>query len=434
MQPNLNFDESFAGLAPSSTLYVNETVNRMWAEGKNVFHMGFGESRFDVHPKLKAALEANADKKSYLPAKGLLELRQAVSNYYSQKLGVEFNTEQTIIGPGSKALIYGLQMVLNTDVFLPSPSWVSYAPQAKLLGRRCWQIPATPDDDYQLDIEVLDQLIQQSGADCKLLVINSPNNPTGQMLSADYLQTLADYCREKGVWVLSDEIYFQVSHAGQNHVSMATYYPEGTFVLGGLSKHMSIGGWRLGVALLPATKQGIEIMQKLTIVASEIWSSVAAPIQYAAIQAYSLDSEIEAYVGDCCDIHRIRTHYFHTALTAMGIRCSRSTGGFYIMPNFDEFRDGLAELGIQTSNDLAKHLLSEYGIATLPGSDFGLPEKAQSLRLSTSYLDLETEFDAGRLLSLYRSGVGVKTLMSSQHHPQTNAAINAFEQFVTTIK
>ena len=311
MKPYIEFDRSFEGLEPSSTLYINETVNDRWQRGETVYHMGFGESRFDVHPIIKAALTRHADKKSYLAAKGLKPLCDVVASYYSDKLATSFSSDQVIVGPGSKALIYGLQMVLNADLFLPTPSWVSYAPQAKLVGRQYHYIPSSPEDNYELRVEQLDQLVKKSSNPCKLLVINSPNNPTGQIFSEEKLREIALYCKENGIWVLSDEIYFEVTHGQGAHHSISKFYPEGTFVLGGLSKHLSIGGWRLGIGLFPDTPSGKDIMKKLTVLASEVWSGVASPVQFAAIEAYSQHQELEAYVAECRDIHGIRTRFFN---------------------------------------------------------------------------------------------------------------------------
>ena len=434
MQPNLTLAPVFDKLAPSSTLEVNETVNKLWSQGKTVFHMGFGESRFDVHPKLKQALIDHADKKSYPAARGLPELTQAVARYYSHKLNLDYASEQVIIGPGSKALIYSLQAVLDADVFLPTPSWVSYGPQAQLLGRQYHYIPSRPELGYKLEISELDKLVAASSNPCKLLILNSPNNPTGQVLCEADLIELADYCRSRNIWVLSDEIYFEVCHGNTPHKSIASFYPEGTFVLGGLSKHLSIGGWRLGVGLVPNTALGKQVLNKLTVMASELWSGVSAPIQYAAIKAYSMDPEIEQYVDDCCAIHGIRTRFIADALSDMGLMCTEPEGAFYITVNFDRYRTALLRLGIENSSQLCKYLLNEYSIATLAGSDFGIPEKTQSLRLSTSYLDIETEFDAQRLLSLYRSRLSVKTFMSEEHHPSTHGALNAFKCFVESLK
>lgn len=423
----------FEGLKPSSTLFINETVNRLWQEGQQVFHMGFGESRFNVHPAMQAALCEHSDKKSYLPARGLPELTEAVARYYSTKLDNLFEASQVMIGPGSKALIYGLQMALDADVFLPTPSWVSYGPQAILLGRDHFYIPSKVENDYRLEIPELDKLVQASTKACKLLVINSPNNPSGQMLSEEFLQELATYCRRNNVLVLSDEIYFQVSFGVREHVSISKYYPEGTFVLGGLSKHLSIGGWRLGVALLPDTEFGKALMERMAVIASETWSGVSAPIQYAAVKAYSLDADIEQFIGDCSAIHGIRSRYCQAALSKMGVSCGRVEGAFYIAANFDDFASGLDAIGVKTSADLASHLLKEYRIASLPGSDFGIPAEVLTLRLSTSYLDMQSSEDAQRIFDLYAPVVDPTEFMSVQHHPVTNAALTAFSDFLKSL-
>lgn len=433
MTTHFKLNAVFDGMQSSSTLLVNETVNRLWQQGEQVFHMGFGESRFDVHPKLQQALINNAKQKSYLPGRGLPALIDAAASYYSVKLGLAIDQSQVMIGPGSKALIYGLQMALDADVFLPTPSWVSYAPQATLLGKKHFYIPSQVEDNYRLDIAELDKLVRASNNPCKLLIINSPNNPSGEVWTASRLAELADYCRANDIWVLSDEIYFQVCHGDTEHTSIARYYPEGTFVLGGLSKHLSIGGWRVGVAILPNTDLGKKLMSKMSVFASETWSGVAAPIQYAAIKAYSLDDDIEQYIADCAAIHGIRTRYIKQELEQLGVLCSGGHGAFYVAANFDYWQSGLQKLGIQNSADLARHLLEKYHIATLAGRDFGMPEKQQSLRLSTSYLDMETEFDSQRLFNLYKTGIAPKTLMSVDHHPNTHAALKAFAEFIQTI-
>lgn len=423
----------FAGLKPSSTLFINETVNRLWQDGQQVFHMGFGESRFNVHASLRAALSEHSDKKSYLPARGLPQLTEAVARYYSSKLGNRFEANQVMIGPGSKALIYGLQMALDADVFLPTPSWVSYGPQATLLGRDHFYIPSKVENDYHLDISELDKLVQSSTKACKLLVINSPNNPSGQIFSDEFLQELADYCRLNNVLVLSDEIYFQVCFGEQPHVSISKYYPEGTFVLGGLSKHLSIGGWRLGVALLPDSAFGRALMDVMTVIASETWSGVSAPIQYAAVKAYSLDPDIERYVSDCSAIHAIRSRYCQAALSNLGVSCSRVDGAFYIAANFDDYATGLSAIGVKTSADLASHLLNKYRIASLPGADFGIPPKVLTLRLSTSYLDMQNGEDAQRIFDLYTPRITAAEFMSEENHPVTNAALAAFSVFLKSL-
>lgn len=423
-----------SSLKPSSTLHINETVNQRWQRGENVFHMGFGESRFEVHPKIQRALRAHTHQKSYLPAQGLPALCDQVAQYYSHHLDASFKAEQVIIGPGSKALIYGLQMALESDLFLPSPSWVSYAPQATLLGLKHHYLPSSVEDDYRFDLEAFAALVGQSSNPNKLLVINSPNNPTGQVWDAGLLKEIAAYCRQHEIFVLSDEIYFRVLHEDAIHHSIVNEYPEGTFVLGGLSKHLSIGGWRLGVGLLPDTEMGCELMTRLRVISSETWSGVSAPIQYSAITAYENDADIEEYVAQCAQLHGVRTGYFREALVLLGVHCPRPHGAFYLMPNFNFIAEPLARAGVNTSADLAKYLLEHHALATLPGEDFGLPPETLSLRLATSYLDMEDADAAERIYALHQQGLSASELMSKAHHPNTHGAIDAFRAFASKFR
>ncbi len=247
------------GLKVSATLSLNEQVREMWDEGRDVHHLGFGESRFPVHPKIAEAMQANVQRRSYLPALGLRELRETIANYYQNKLQMTVSPGRVVIGPGSKSLIYALLLALGEEIILPQPSWVSYAPQAQLLGKPITWIPTLPENDYNLDIEILEQKItesQHNWGNPEVLVINSPQNPTGTMMPPEKIEELADFARDQGLMVVSDEIYALVTHGQIPHASIAQYYPEGSIVLGGLSKHLSLGGWRFGVAILPPGRAG----------------------------------------------------------------------------------------------------------------------------------------------------------------------------------
>jgi len=416
-------------IAPSPTLYINERVAERWAAGETVYHLGFGESRFPVHPKIQAALRDHVDKKSYLAGLGLHELREAVAQFTSRKLGLAIEPTQIIIGPGSKPLYFILQMALEADLYLPTPSWVSYGPQAQLLHKSVYQIPAAADAGYPLTIDAIDATMRQQQNPAKILLLNSPNNPTGQMFTPEFLAQLADYCRANGVIVLSDEIYSLVPHGHREHVSIARYYPEGTVVLGGLSKHLSLGGWRLGMAVLPPTPAGEALMRALRIIASELWSSPTGPVQYAAMTAYNEDDEIDAYIDECAQIHAIRTQYLWQQLTDLGVPCARPDGGFYVFPTFNKWREPLAKLGISSSPALANYLLETYQLSSLPGTAFGVDEGDLSLRLASSYLDMETDEQAQALLDTYRSNADPVALMAD-HHPNTLAAVQRLQRFI----
>lgn len=413
----------------SPTLRINERVRAMWADGQEVYHLGFGESRFPVHPKLAQALRENVHHKSYVAAQGIPELREAVADFYTKHFHLPTTPDRVMVGPGSKALLYTLLTVLQGDLLLPTPSWVSYEPQARILGKPVRRIPAIPQEDHALKIDALRHTVATSEQEQHILLLNSPNNPTGQMMGADLVNQLARFCRQEQVTVISDEIYGLAGHGDVLHHSMARAFPEGTVVLGSLSKHLSLGGWRLGVAVAPEGPAGQQLIQALRMVAGELWSCVAAPIQYAAVTAYRDDPEILAYIQECTRIHALRTRYLWQQLTALGIRCSQPRGGFYLFINLDRWAPQLAVRGIRTSTQLAEHLLEHYRLATLPGEAFGTPAPEMSLRLSTSYLDMESDDQALALLELFRSGMDPQHILQ-EHHPSMNQAIEQFRRFV----
>lgn len=419
-------------LKPSPTLYINERVTEMWAEGKTVYHLGFGESRFPVHPKIQEALRANVHQKSYLAGQGLPGLRTAAAGFYSRHMDMAIAPQQIIAGPGSKSLIYALQMALDAELILPTPSWVSYAPQAHLLNKPVHMVPASPEDNYRLHLDALDDVLRHVESANKMLLITSPNNPTGQMYRPDELQALAAYCRENDVIVISDEIYGLVPHEHTEHVSIARYYPEGTVVLSGLSKHLSLGGWRLGIAILPDHEAGRRLMMAMRVVAGEIWSTPTGPVQYAGITAFGEDPELEAYIQECTRIHDIRTQYIWRHLAALGVAGARPDGAFYMFPNFDRWREALAARGVHTSTELAEHLLDEYQLAALPGTAFNTPAQDLSLRLASSYLDMETDDAAQAVLDAYRADPDPERFMRD-HHPATNEAVRRLEAFVGSL-
>ena len=418
-----------AHLKPSPTLFINERVTQLWAEGKTVYHLGFGESRFPVHPKLNAALAANIQQTSYLPTQGLPALRTAIADFYTKQMKLPTTAAQVIVASGSKPLLWALQMALDADLILPTPSWVSYAPQARLLQRTVHYIPANAADGYALTLDALDQTVRQSSNPSKLLLLNSPNNPGGWMIEPSQLAEICNYCRQHNILIGSDEIYALTAHGNRPHVSPAHYYPEGTVVFGGLSKHLSLGGWRLGVAVLPAGESGDLLMRGMKVIAGEIWSSPAAPIQYAAVAAYQEDAEITDYIATCAKVHAVRTQHLWSWLVEFGIPCPEPQGAFYLFPNFDPWKEALAAKGVHTSDDLASHLLEEYQIATLPGKAFGVPAHELSLRLATSYVDMESEEKAAHLLAAWQTNPNPQQLME-EHHPVMQETIRRFGAFI----
>lgn len=424
------------GLKVSATLSMNDRVREMWASGRHVYHLGFGESRFPVPAKLAEAIGAHAQERSYLPALGIPELREAIAQFYQRKFQMAVSPSQVVVGPGSKSLLYGLVMALGEELILPQPSWVSYAPQAHLLGKPVLWVPMQPSCDYCLEIDLLRERMEadkEEWGNPELLIVNSPHNPTGTMMPPNKVQALADFAREEQLMVLSDEIYALVSHGRIRHSSIAHHYPEGTVVLGGLSKHLSLGGWRFGVAVLPAGRTGEALRRALQNIAGSIWSCVAAPVQYAALVAYSNDPEIDSYVELCTQMHAVRTSYLYRRIVEAGIPCVEPSGAFYTYPSFDRWRKPLAALGVRSSDDLALYLLEKYELATLPGSAFSSPPEELVLRLSSSYLDAGTDEKAAHLVEAFTAEPDPQRFIED-HHPQLREATTRLAEFVDNLQ
>lgn len=363
-----------------------------------MYHMGFGESPFPVHPIIQEAISGYSGRNQYLPAAGLFELRARAREHILRKHRIESDEFDAMIGPGSKELIFDVQLAVDGDLLFPAPSWVSYIPQTLITRDSVIRIELSFADHYRLSGERLEAEIRRSraaGMSPSKLILNYPNNPTGLTYSPDQLESIADVCRRHDILVISDEIYAQVSF-GHEHRSIASYYPERTVVTTGLSKHLSLGGFRLGVALVP---RGLtRLSEVLRSIASETFSSVATPIQYSVLAAFRDDPEIERYVDECATIHRMVGNYVWRTVRSLGIDYPEPQGGFYLYPDFEVHRERLAAAGVTGSEELARHLLTGYDVATLPGTAFGDDPAALRLRIST------VDFDGATALAAYRDG------------------------------
>jgi aspartate aminotransferase len=387
---------SLRGLAFSPTLRVNEEVAELRRGGHTVYHMGFGESPFPVHPTIRAAISDYAGKNQYMPAAGMSELRQAARSYILKKHRIESDEFDVMVGPGSKELIFDIQLAVAGDLLFPSPSWVSYIPQTLITRDDVVRIPLSTKTAYKLSAPVLDESIRSSrraGKNPTKLILNYPNNPTGMTYTPEELEQIGAVCRKHGILVISDEIYAQVAFR-RYHRSIAHYYPEGTIVTTGLSKHLSLGGFRLGIALVPRALS--DVFQVLRSIASETFSAVSTPIQYSVLTAFQENAEIEPYIMQCTEIHDVVTRYVWRTLQLLNVDYAEPQGGFYMYPDFGVYRGDLSDRGITSSDELAGDLLHSRQVATLPSTAFGDAPEELRLRLST------VDFDGLTALSSYQ--------------------------------
>jgi aspartate aminotransferase len=394
MTENQTFDISLnlnvRGMPLSATLQINELSNKLKEEGKKIYKMGLGQSPFPVPKIVVEELRSNAFQKDYLEVKGLKALRGAVANYHSRRNDIQRGAENVLIGPGSKELMFLLQFVYYGELVIPTPSWVSYAPQAKIIGRQVGWIKTKEINKWCLLPEELHKICETDNYRPRIVILNYPSNPTGVTYSCEELQELADVARRHRVILLSDEIYGELNFKG-NHCSIARFYPEGTIISGGLSKWCGAGGWRLGTFTFP--KSLSILLNGMAAVASETFTSTSAPIQYAAVKAFNGGIEIERYLWNARNILSALGTKIHSVLSACGATAPKPDGAFYLFINFNNFADKFKSKNIFTSLDLTTRLLNETGVALLPGCVFGRPEEEFTARLS--YVD----FDGNRALA-----------------------------------
>lgn len=380
------------GLDESDTLAINELSKQLILQGKTVYRFGLGQSPFPVPDNVVDALRLNAPQKDYLPVKGLPSLREAVADFHLRKDGVTAQAQFVLIGPGSKELVFLLQLVFNGEIIIISPCWVSYLPQAKILGKEISVIHSSYENRWQLTPELFKEFLKtrNSKNNPALMILNYPGNPDGVSFPEEDLLEIALMAREHNIFILSDEIYGQLHHEGK-HISIGKFYPEGTIISSGLSKWCGAGGWRLGTFTFPYNLKWL--IEKMAVVASETYTSVSAPIQFAAVVAFKGGSEIEEYL---CHIRKILSSLGNECaqtLNRAGIRVHPPVGGFYLFLDFSRYVGKIQASGIATSQELCARLLSDTGVALLHGGAFSRPKTELSARMA--YVD----FDGARALA-----------------------------------
>ena len=381
----MDLQKNIIGLKASATLAINELSQKLITEGKEVFKFGLGQSPFPVPDIIVKELQKNAHQKDYLNVSGLIGLREEVANYHSNKNQYKYNAESVIIGPGSKELIFQTQLVLNCDLLLPSPSWVSYEPQAQILNKKVHWIKATAETNWHLDPEELDKTCASLNSVNKLLILNSPNNPSGT--THGNLKELANVAKKHNVIIIADEIYAELDFTGE-YKSITHYYPEKTIVSSGLSKWCGAGGWRLGMLIFP--EELSYIRDSVRTVASETFTAVSAPIQYAAIKAYSEDHS--EYLENSRLILKMIGDYIYKELSSVGVICQKPQGGFYMICDFSNVVNKTHE--INNDKTLCQKILNDIGFAMLPGSDFGMEEDKLLSRIAF------VDFDGSKALKM----------------------------------
>ncbi len=344
---------------PSATLEITAKAKMMRTKGIDVVGLGAGEPDFDTPEHIKKALIKALKEKFiyYTPSPGIPELREAIAEKLKKENGIDYSPDEIIVTPGAKQALFEAILALvnpKDEVFLPDPCWVSYEPMVQIAGGKAVFIPTYEEDEFALIPEEVEKKITKK---TKALIINSPCNPTGAMLTKKDLKAIADICLEHGIYVISDEIYEKITY-GEKHVSIASFseMKNITITVNGFSKAYSMTGFRLGYAAAP--KEIIDGMKK---VHEHSVSCATSFVQKAGVAALkSSQKEVEFMVGE---FKKRRDELIKMLREIPDVTCFEPKGAFYAFPNFSAYE--------KDSFKLANYLLEEAKIAVIPGRAFG---------------------------------------------------------------
>ena len=311
----------------SATLKINEISKKLEQENKDIFKFGFGQSPFPIPANIVEELKKNSYQKNYLPIQGLFELRDAISKYESKKKNKNFSSEQVIIGPGSKELMFLLHVCFDGEIILPTPSWVSYKPHSIIADNKFQWIQTNAENNWYPTPDILEKVVLKNKEKNYLLFINSPNNPSGQVFKE--IDKISEIVKKYKITVLSDEIYSELTF-DKNYESISKYCPDQVIVSNGLSKWCGAGGWRLGYFIIPEKLK--KLRNSIKVLASETFSAVSSPIQFAAISAFNQNHN--HYIEKSKKILKGIGEYVYHTLRSNNVIMNKPMGGFYLMPQF----------------------------------------------------------------------------------------------------
>ena len=356
-------------LQPSPTLAMQARAKALRAQGINVISFGAGEPDFDTPRRIKdAAIRAlESGQTKYTEVGGIPELRAAICHKLKRDVGLAYTPEEVTTSCGAKHTLFNIVMALvnpGDEVIIPSPFWVSYPEQVRLLGGVPVPVETLESTGFDLDPEAVRRAVT---AKTRILVLNSPGNPTGAVFSAAALKQVGQLAVERGFWIVSDECYEALTYEGR-HVSIASLSPEikaRTLVVNTCSKAYAMTGWRLGYAAGPKV-----IVKAMTDIQSQVTSNPTSIAQWAAVEALAgPQDEVAKMAGEFDRRRRVIVD----ALNAIpGISCVMPKGAFYVFPNISGLFGKRWKGGtLKGSADVCAFLLDEALIATVAGVDFG---------------------------------------------------------------
>ena len=351
-------------VSPSPTLAVDAKAKALAAAGEDVCGFAAGEPDFDTPEHIKEACIAalKSGKTKYAPTPGIEPLRQALSDKYLADYGLKYAPSQFIVSPGGKFSCY--LTILATcspgdEVIIPAPFWVSYPEMVKLAGAVPKLVLADDTTGFRITPAQLEAAITPK---TRLLIINSPSNPTGAVYTKAELEALTAVAVKHNLYIMSDEIYEHLTYDGAKHVSPASFGPEAfarTIIVSGFAKTYAMTGWRLGTTVAPAP-----IAKAIAELQSQMTSNATTFAQYGAVAALKEKEKTDAALKTMLVAFDRRRKFLHAELNKIpGIKCLLAEGAFYLFPNISSF--GLS------SAEFCSRLLEAEKVAAVPGSAFG---------------------------------------------------------------
>jgi len=361
------FAERIGRIEVSATMAVAAEAAKLRAQGANLVDFGAGEPHFPTPRHIKdaaiAAIEANFSRYTVVP--GIPDVRKAIVERHAADFGSEYSVDEAIFTTGGKLALFNTLQILvdhGDEVILPVPYWVSFKDIIQYAGGKVVYLETNEAESFRITADAIEKAITPR---TKAIILNSPSNPAGSIVSQEDLERIVHLAHDRGIFLLLDECYVYLNYAGKP-VSAASYTwaKEHMVILGSLSKTYSMTGWRAGYALAPKA-----VVANLSKLQSQSTSNATSFVQKAAIAA--LTSSQECVSEFRAEFIELRDYMLARLTEIPGVTCTKPEGAFYVYPNISAY---LGKGGIKTATEMATRLLHEAHVVTVPGEAFGTAE------------------------------------------------------------
>ena len=375
-------------IEPSATMAAVAEADKLRQQGIDVVDATAGEPHFSTPQHIKdAAIAAiNGNFSKYTPVGGTVELKDAIIRRHAADFGSAYKREETCASVGGKHALFNVISVLvdhGDEVILPVPYWVSFKDMVRYVGGNCVLLHADESQGFRVTAQMVERLITPK---TKLIILNSPSNPSGAVMSSEDMTAVVRLAHERGIWVISDECYVYLNYTGKSFsVGSLNEYRDRFLVVGSLSKTYAMTGWRLGFTLGPATVVGA-----VTKLQSQSTSNPTSIVQKAAVAA--LNGSQQCVEEMRAEYIRLRDHIVGGLRAIPGVKCTMPEGAFYVYPNVSAF---FGKSGMKCGADVANGLLHKAHVATVAGEGFGTTEHVR-ISYATSMENLDKALERMR--------------------------------------